>query len=296
MYDVSFTEVMPKSIAVYSKCLTTNMAPRKVVGITSATSCNTMLKNHCKDFDGKSEYSCYRKIHEKILDKFKVDKSIIMNQHIDYVNVTDKETNMYHVCLKELKEKSATCLPSLRKKCYTQAIRATKVIRMRFQTVHYLLAKDPSIKVINYVRDPRGVVESRIRHIHHGSEKNKITALVHNAINLCKKVSNDIKEYRALAKQFPMNFMTLRYEDLIDKPIDNLRSIYKFIGEDLPNDVVTFFEDSLHANASSGPMGIKRKNATAAATQWQKNLDKDDLYIINRVCGDVMMAMGYKPL
>ena len=253
--------------------------------------CTNMLQQPCKAFDGMSERACYRRIHGNMLNMYNIDESKELHQNLTATNASDIQ--QYWNCLKDVKQKTDACLPKLVEKCQERTIRATKLIRMRMQSVKYVLERDPFVKVIHYVRDPRGVLESQTRNVHYTNEKKRMIALVSNAINLCTKLNKDIKEYRELVKLYPNNFMTLRYEDLVSNPGGKLGEIYNFIGEELPQSVLAFFQNSMNAKKDAGAMATQRKNGTATAMKWKKSLDGETVLLVNRICGGAMAALNY---
>ena len=54
-----------------------------------------------------------------------------------------------------------TCLPVLSRHCFSANVSVAKTVRLSMKMAGSLLQKDPKVKVIHLVRDPRGVLHSR---------------------------------------------------------------------------------------------------------------------------------------
>ena len=256
----------------------------------AAHDCSHHLQEPCTDYDGVSEKRCYHRIHTGNFNKTDYEKKDqAQGSHSGFA----KDVMAYKACLIGVKRKTDACLPNLAETCNRKKIHATKVIRLRVQTVKYLLQRNPFVKIIHYIRDPRGVLDSRSKHVHLKDEEEKANYFVHNAISLCTKIHRDTQEYQQLAKQYPDNFMKLRYEDLVGNTNEKLQEIYDFIEEELPAYVISFFKKSLHGNVEGPAMATIRKNGSATAMQWQTTLDAETIEIVNRICEDALRDIAY---
>ena len=138
----------------------------------------------------------------------------------------------YIKCLRRTSglQKYAACATVLRTTCLNSTIVAAKVIRYPMYEVPKLLKMHPSLKVIHYIRDPRGTIVSRSM-IHGWSG----STLVKQAKHLCMKMANNHKVFTDLHRINPDNFLLLKYEDLALKPEEISRELYSFIGHKYPD-------------------------------------------------------------
>ena len=293
--QISFSlhSVLPKSVDAFSKCLKKPINNTK--NTMTASACRKRLREPCTTYGGISERRCFHKIHGWNVNYS--DYTVQEGQELQNGSFSgfDKDVVNYKTCLRGVKKVTDACLPKLVDTCKNKSIIATKVIRLRVQTVKYLLERNPFVKIIHYIRDPRGVLESRT-HSEHGRfkiERTKMNFLVNNAINLCRKIHHDTEEYRQLAWLYPNNFLSLRYEDLVANVTQKLQDIYTFINAELPVAVTSFFKKSLSGKHDSGPMGTARKNGSATAVRWQTTLDREYIQIVNRICEEALRDVKY---
>ena len=152
-----------------------------------------------------------------------------------------------------------------------------------------MLEQDPFIKLIHYVRDPRGILESRFRH----SKVKAISQFKSGARQLCSKIVSDLEVYNRLATLFPKNFMLVKYEDLVDNSTKSLSIIHQFLGIQVPDSVEKFMQSALNSKRNGNAMQTNRKNGTATALQWENHVDKDILHIMEDICHNAIKTLDY---
>jgi hypothetical protein len=70
----------------------------------------------------------------------------------------------FHKCTKSKKRNGLTqCLPPLTQVCRRSRIITAKVIRLSMELVEPLLEQLPNLVLVHLVRDPRGIIMSRLR-------------------------------------------------------------------------------------------------------------------------------------
>ncbi|UYV70508.1 hypothetical protein LAZ67_7003360 [Cordylochernes scorpioides] len=160
----------------------------------------------------------------------------------------------------------------------------------------------PIVLIIYYVRDPRGVFNSR--------QKKEIAIwcrripTCYDPEMFCEQVKADIESYCKLKEKYPDRITILRYEDISVNPLENSRKIYSWIGiEKLPNEVEDFIKT--HTNASldkeSRPRGQEKlalayttkRNSKETAFAWQKQLPIGLLEELQAHCKDVYQNLNY---
>ena len=155
-----------------------------------------------------------------------------------------------------------------------------------------LLKRDPSLKVIYLVRDPRGIVASRIatRHVSAVSAR----SATREASFLCARMLFDLTLYANLRAKYPHNIVQVKYEDIVKAPQEKAAFLYQFTRQSpVPEYIVSFIRESTHAKKDSGPFDTLRKNATASAYRWTKQLSNELKRSISGVCKDVLQMLGY---
>ena len=111
--------------------------------------CLSFKTRHCKRvFDGESvELSECKKYlwHHETLDDHKKEKGLLT----------------YESCEKREMTKVKPCFDALLRSCGRQNIRAIKTVRGTMEEAKLLMERNPQLKVIHLMRDPRAVVVSR---------------------------------------------------------------------------------------------------------------------------------------
>ncbi|XP_064606390.1 carbohydrate sulfotransferase 1-like [Liolophura sinensis] len=143
----------------------------------------------------------------------------------------------YSKCRKSMEE----CAEELGSACLGSPIREIKTIRTPMRFVTELLKKDPSVKVIHLLRDPRGLINSWITY----GYKPKTDILPQYVCNL---IGDDLKTRYELEKQYPGTFLSLIYEDLAQHPMEMLHKIYGWLGMLVDTKVIDWLNRSTHSD------------------------------------------------
>ena len=175
------------------------------------------------------------------------------------------------------------------------SIRSMKVIRMSGMLAERVLQRDPSVKIVYYTRDVRGMLASM-------SDLGRKQTLTGTLINIeetklrnrsrdwCHRVRYDMNKYTQLAEQYSV--MSMRYEDLALGPEDIVESLYDFIGKKVPIELKDWIGKNTQADKNDGKMGTRR-NSSAVVEKWRTHLSKDAIAIINAECRDVLKYQHY---
>ena len=163
--------------------------------------------------------------------------------------------------------------------------RATKLVRATMEEIQYFLYKNPHIakhtKILHLLRDPRGRINSYINYINKPSRlKNSMISLV------CQRVMKDITIRKELEKQYPNMFMEIHYEDIASRPIEMANRMYQFTyTEDAPENVKTLLKTFTNStNRPEAKCNFFRKNSTATAFSWEKELETGVREMIESEC------------
>lgn len=208
-------------------------------------------------------------------------KNVMRNMFHGYT----KSLSDYHSCISP-KFEGSSCTSLLSELCKSSRIRVFKVVRFHMRGVQKLLQTDPNLGVIFYTRDPRAIMRSRMK-IHRGMN------ISERADILCKKMRDDIKDFRELWRHYPENVLGLKYEDLSFNPLTTALKLYNFIGIPMPAEVQHWIGNNTQGEYNiRDPMGTK-KNSSVAATYWKRILVDKVRKKIEYVCEDVINSLGY---
>ncbi|XP_036453606.1 carbohydrate sulfotransferase 2a [Colossoma macropomum] len=210
----------------------------------------------------------------------------------------------------------------LEQECLKYNTVVIKGVRIFDMNVLAPLMEDPALnlKVIHLVRDPRAVANSRInskhglirenmqvvrsrdpktRHVPHVDQKtNKKEGSDYQAVSalevICEYMSQTLKTALNPPSWLKGKYMTVRYEDLVEKPIKTLRNVYSFINLTATRDMESFAMNMTSGNSSSyDPFMVSSRNATKAAYGWRTVLSYQQIRQVEEYCGQAMSLLGY---
>jgi len=155
---------------------------------------------------------------------------------------------------------------------------------------HLPLLKEhfPSMRVVHIIRDPRAVVSSLMNSDVHRSDP------YHGA----QRWRLDVSYGLSFGASNPEEVFQVKYEDLVNRPNELLDQIVGFLGlepawESQPRplkeaDEYSAFYDNIHAN-------LDRPPSTQFVDKWRNELSAHDVEIVEAVCLDRMIELGYRP-
>lgn len=196
----------------------------------------------------------------------------------------------YKNCSKNIGKQTSwrnRCTDEIASICKKSSLVATKTIRLPFYLVDKLLSTLPSLKVIQYTRDPRGIMNSRRKLWHYDGKR-----LVQRARRLCLRMEADFRYYRSTSDAYPGRVMHLRYESLALHPFDTAQKLYNYVGHPLPSAVSSWLNESTVALGTGLRFGTKR-NSKVTVQDWQSRLEPDIIEKLNGVCQSALRTIGY---
>ncbi|XP_053400390.1 carbohydrate sulfotransferase 3-like [Mercenaria mercenaria] len=171
-----------------------------------------------------------------------------------------------------------TCLPLLTNRCKRSKIVVEKFIRMTMEMVKDLFQSFRNLKIIHLFRDPRAMLDSQARN--GDSNANVLSTFKGRAKYICQQMSTDRTIAKELDIMYPGQIYTLRYEDMVDLPLDTIRKVFNFI------DVPFTKTDELFVKSLS-----RKKPAPLSA--WRKHMTAQSLSIIDEYCSSLYKELGY---
>ena len=183
------------------------------------------------------------------------------------------------------------CIPKLTASCQRGRVVAVKVIRLHMSWVEELLSADPELRVVQLVRDPRGILESwrKVSATNMTEMEMRFSADL-----LCRRMAEDCETRRRLEELFPGRIVLVRYEDLVTDTYHVLRSIYtELLQLQMPTSVRKELARQMKADSDDGSAGTKRKNGKATAYQWKQEIDREYLGYVNNTCRSVISLLNY---
>ncbi|CAL4099601.1 unnamed protein product, partial [Meganyctiphanes norvegica] len=179
--------------------------------------------------------------------------------------------------------------------CRSATTRIIKSIRLRLSWIRQLLQEDSQklLKVVYLLRDPRATLAST-------------TALrwQTNTSSVCGDLMQDLIDFPQLAREFPNQFVLLRYEELCRDPQGEFQELYQFLQDDPSAPFPKTWEDYL-TNHNTQPWWMKvlgpifgsefstRRNSLVEAEAWRLEVDEDTWRQVEDHCHKVIQLSGY---
>ena len=199
----------------------------------------------------------------------------------------------YIKCYDDVKRRfTENCQYSI-SQCKRAKIHALKSIRLTMELVEASLLKIPDMRLIYYIRDPRGIMSSRI------TQYKLLSFTPEEEIKiLCDRMRLDALIYSELERKYPNRVTLIKYEDLAIRPFEISRQVYKFINTDIPPEVMGWLHEATNSSASKdalkGPFDTTKANSTAVALSWTERLsDSFKKHALN-CCSDVLFRHKYR--
>ncbi|XP_006823301.1 carbohydrate sulfotransferase 3-like [Saccoglossus kowalevskii] len=169
------------------------------------------------------------------------------------------------------------------KLCETKAHRAVKTVRINDISKGLETLKKYDVKVIQIVRDPRGMINSRIKYEHldtrqkQGKSAQKISEASKNYCTWLKTNIDAVFNGSAWLKE---HYMIVRYEDLSERPRQVVPQMYDFIG--------------LSNTKESDTILSSQKIIRGNAIKWRYSLPFNQTRIVQNNCpDDIFETLGY---
>ena len=189
--------------------------------------------------------------------------------------------NRWFRCVVAQRPAWQSCIQTLQDTCMAASIHVTKEHRLSMVAMGALIQEMSNLKVIHYVRDPRGIVLSRFHGMlsAHGAHHSPASTMEAEAKGLCPEMFEDIKARKRLSRSYPGAFLTLKYEDFVLQPQETFSQIQRHIGSEIPEQVQK--KVLFSANATK-------------ALAWKSRMEKTVLEKVTMLCRGVLDELGYE--
>ncbi|XP_052796455.1 carbohydrate sulfotransferase 5-like isoform X2 [Mya arenaria] len=222
-------------------------------------------------------------------------KNLIQPGVTDAIKFSGQSWNDYRYCLQR-RGSLKHCLEQLEiNNCETAQYVVTKVLRMSVGNYRPLLLHNPRLKVVHLFRDPRAIINSRIKTYGYpldSSGRVKSVEVKRNAEALCSKMISDFEEGMKLQNDFPGRFKFIHYEDITSRD-ESLIQLHTYLGMRLTlKNLRGIRTDYTKAGASMNykARDIRKKNN---AFWWKDIIKWQTVTIVNAVCANLFDKLGY---
>ncbi len=181
---------------------------------------------------------------------------------------------------------SSRCQTALEEACLQRPFAAVKTVRLGLYMLPSLMDEIPELKVLYYVRDPRAILNSRLR-VHENS-----TYIKRDMAILCHTVAENHRYYQKLEARHPTRLKLIRYEDLALSPIDTARDIYRFIGSDWDATTEQWLKKIVNTDKPSryGTFRIAKN----VVKEWERHLPTAFKRKMEKLCHQALILHKYE--
>ncbi|XP_067849651.1 carbohydrate sulfotransferase 1 [Heptranchias perlo] len=168
------------------------------------------------------------------------------------------------------------------------------------------LVEDPrlNLKVIQLVRDPRGILASRIDtfpesfrawKIWRNSGRKPYNLDASHLSATCEDFLNSAGTGLARPGWLKGRYMLVRYEDLAREPEKKTEEIYRFLGVPVDGNVPRWILNNTRgAGASGNHKYATVRDSAATAEGWRFKLTYDMVELVQNICNLTLTQLGYK--
>lgn len=217
-------------------------------------------------------------------DQFTVDIDVLTSSMM----LAGRKSSCLYRCA-NVKESSfkRKCIHRCMQWCVTSNIRVIKTIRFRMLGVDRLLRLLPDLKVIHLVRDPRGMLLSRIMTGEYCIHDQSRTFL-----RECGRVLSDRLAFKELSLKYPNRLITEYYEDIAVRPMQALTRVYRYLGLDKPPmNVQTYLQ-----RHTEGGLNKKMVPSVDIVHGWRTKIAMPMAQSIDAQCSELYDELGYIPI
>ncbi|XP_033759406.1 carbohydrate sulfotransferase 1-like [Pecten maximus] len=177
--------------------------------------------------------------------------------------------------------------------------RIAKTIRLSMDVVDVLMEKFPNLKVIHLLRDPRGMIVSRMKTIPALGIRKMDMSLAARAV--CDRYNRDIRIGQSLDVKYPNRIKTVLYEQIVEKPLETSLRIFQFLGLHPNKNFNTWMNEHIAGvqkvanppDTHNHAYSTYRANSSATANAWRSRLIFENVVKIDKECSQLYDYTGY---
>ncbi|XP_026484779.2 carbohydrate sulfotransferase 4-like [Vanessa tameamea] len=172
--------------------------------------------------------------------------------------------------------------------CRLFPFQSMKLVHVRLRLIKQLLEdKEFNLKIILLIRDPRGVMQSRLHH-----EFCKAAPDCWKPERLCADMISDYVAAGPLLQKYPDKFMVLRFEELALNTNSTSYDLLKFLHLDVTQSVNEFLYS--HTNVDLTGVSATFRVSRDVPYRWRNILDFNFVDEIQGSCKEAMSLWGYR--
>jgi hypothetical protein len=160
----------------------------------------------------------------------------------------------------------------------------------------YIFERFPKARFVHMIRDGRDTICSLRTHPRHKVVNGELVQLnTWHPIGPClERWLNDVRA--GLKYRSDPRYIEIRYESLVARPRETLIPLFEFLGEEFEERVLAYHrERGQSRDATHFPQNPEATQAmyTKAVSRWRRDLTADELALIKREAGPLLVELGY---
>ncbi|KAL3881416.1 hypothetical protein ACJMK2_027861 [Sinanodonta woodiana] len=159
--------------------------------------------------------------------------------------------------------------------------RVTKILRIGLDIGLTLMERTPNLKIVYLVRDPRGVLFSRIMTPWFPVFENDTKTLINNIVTHCDKMRTDLLKLEEIEYLYPDRIMTVYFEEIAEDHFKAMKKVYNFIN--LTYNIVD------KVNMDKMFVDMRESNH-----KWRWSMNWTYVHWVDELCSDTYERLGYK--
>ncbi len=160
----------------------------------------------------------------------------------------------------------------------------------------------PEAKFVNIVRDGRDVITSTCHHAFRAGHTSAIDKTRPEYFNMTEKFANvwvnNVRSAEEFGRKNPDKYISIRYEDMLDKPEETLSQIFRFLNVDKNESIIKeCIEKNDFKTLTGRERGTEDKNSyfrTGTYGGWKEFLSPGALKQVYSIAGETLIQMGYE--
>jgi len=266
------------------------------VGRSGTTLLQSMLNAHRQiSFPPETHFfRCY--ISNSIITKRFANKGL---KSLKSIIVNDKNLLKLNLDLKEiinnLVDRNSFTLENFYKKLLSEyaKVKAKKIIGDKdpknIENLRDIERFFPEASILHIIRDPRDVVLSRME-----AEWSKNRNFLLHILAYREQLNMGRMEGKKLFKN---RYYEVIYEDLIEKPEEELKKITKFLGIEYDNNMLNYSqraEEIIIGEESEWKANCFKPVLSFNKNKWKSQLSKNKVCLIEKICREPFINLNYK--
>ena len=212
-----------------------------------------------------------------------------------------KKTQPAWECLQDHSKPRLLCLSYLNRECEVSKTRIVKTLRISMKMAEEILKDIPGSKVIHLVRDPRATLQSK--KVLMPPCLKSFTGNPGCIKDHCDAVRSNTRSLNRFESGLRSRVLTVRYEDIVNEPMQNTKRLYRFIGLDDSRDIKQFaynitiggkIKDCKICNLGWQAGRDSGSSSLSHIAAWKKSLTLAEVVEIQSRCRDTLRYYGYK--